>query len=52
MALPRQRECHQRPREDVRWAAVRALAEGWRDDPTTAELLREHATTSTGENVR
>ena len=38
--------------KDVRQAAIRALAGGWGDDPTTVTWLRERATTDTDEDVR
>ena len=40
------------PTQVVREAAVDALAAGWREDPETAPLLRERATTDTAPVVR
>jgi hypothetical protein len=36
----------------VRQTPVRALPDGWADDPATAELLLGRATTDTGSQVR
>ena len=38
--------------EDVRPAAVEAVATGWHDDPDTLPLLRDRATTDPSENAR
>ncbi|MEV4052712.1 HEAT repeat domain-containing protein [Amycolatopsis sp. NPDC049688] len=49
-ATPRPR--HHRPRQNVRRAAVEALATGWPTDPHTLPLLRDRATTDQDEDVR